>query len=121
MNFLYVQLSWILMLVAHDASRMILLTQQVKKSIINLPISQITMSCVDLLFCTNQNTISSYGVDVSIFEKCNHNIFLARLTSVYHSFQYISAKSEITVKQTWKILSMQYLILIGVKLLKIFA
>ena len=47
-------------------------------------------------------------------------LFLARLTSVYHSLQYISVKSGITVKQTWKILNMQYLILIGVKLLKIF-
>ena len=36
MNVLYVQLSYeILMLVAHDASRMVLLTQQVKKSIIS--------------------------------------------------------------------------------------
>ena len=36
------------------------------------------MSCIDLLFCTNQNTISNYGVDVSIFDKCHHNIIFGK-------------------------------------------
>ena len=36
------------------------------------------MSCIDLLFCTNQNTISNYGVDVSIFDKCCHNIIFGK-------------------------------------------
>ena len=47
-------------------------------------------------------------------------LFLARLTSVYHFLWYISVRSGISVRQTWKILNIQYLILIGVKLLKIF-
>ena len=80
------------------------------KQIIDKPIFIVnnSMSLIDLLFCTNQNTISNYGVDVSIFDKCHHNIILASLTTVYHSFQYISVKSGITVKQTWK--NIQYAI-----------
>ena len=31
------------------------------------------MSCINLVFCTNTDAISEHGVDVSIFEKCNHN------------------------------------------------
>ena len=79
------------------------------------------MLCIGLLFCTNQSTISNCGVDVSVFDKCHLTLFLASLKSVYHPLQYINAKPGITVKQTWKILSMQYLILSGVKKLsKIF-
>ena len=37
------------------------------------------MSCIDLLFCTNQNIISNYGVDVSIFDKCHHNIIFGKV------------------------------------------
>ena len=39
------------------------------KQIIDKPthITNKSMLCIALLFCTNQNTISSYGVDVSIF------------------------------------------------------
>ena len=72
------------------------------KQIIDKPIFIVnnSKSLIDLLFCTNQNTISNYGVDVSIFDKCHHNIILASLTTVYHSFHYISVKSGITVKQT---------------------
>ena len=29
------------------------------------------MSCIDLIFCTNQTVISNHGVDVSIFDKCH--------------------------------------------------
>ena len=29
---------------------------------------------IDLRFCTNQNVISKYGVDASIFDKCHQNI-----------------------------------------------
>ena len=32
------------------------------------------MSCIDLIFCTNQSAISNHGVDVSIFDKCHYNI-----------------------------------------------
>ena len=33
-----------------------------------------SMSCIDFLFCTNQNVISNVGVDISLFKKCHHNI-----------------------------------------------
>ena len=32
------------------------------------------MSCIDLIFCTNQCVLSNHGVDVSIFDKCHHNM-----------------------------------------------
>ena len=37
------------------------------------------MSCIELLFCTKQNTISNYGVDVSIFDNCHHNIIFGKV------------------------------------------
>ena len=37
------------------------------------------MPCIDLLFCTNQNTISNYGVNASIFDKCHHNIIFGKV------------------------------------------
>ena len=33
-----------------------------------------SMSCIDLIFCINQNVISKHGVDVSIFDKYHHDI-----------------------------------------------
>ena len=38
-----------------------------------------TMSCIDLIFCTNQRVISNHGVDVSIFDKCHHNIIYGKI------------------------------------------
>ena len=38
-----------------------------------------TMSCIDLIFCTNQSVISNHGVDVSIFDKCHHNIIYGKI------------------------------------------
>ena len=37
------------------------------------------MSCIDLIFCTNKNIISNYGVDVTIFEKCYRNIIYGKI------------------------------------------
>ena len=37
-----------------------------------------SMSCIDLIFCTNQSVISNHGVDVSIFGKCHHNIIYSK-------------------------------------------
>ena len=76
---------------------------------------------MDLLFCTNQNTISNNGVDVALSGKCRHIFSLVRLTSVYSSLQYMSVKSGFTVRQMWKTTTMQYLTLTGEKLLKIFS
>ena len=37
------------------------------------------MSCIDLIFCANQNVISNYGIYVSIFKKCYHNIIYGNI------------------------------------------
>ena len=37
------------------------------------------MSSIDLIFCTNQSVISNHGVDVSIFDKCHHNIICGKI------------------------------------------
>ena len=34
-----------------------------------------SMSCIDLIFCTNQSVISNHGVDVPIFDKCHQIIY----------------------------------------------
>ena len=51
------------------------------KQIIDKPTGVInnSMLCIDLLFCTNQNVISNYGVDVSMFKKCHHNIIHGKI------------------------------------------
>ena len=33
-----------------------------------------SMSCIDVIFCTNQTVISNHEVDASIFDKFHHNI-----------------------------------------------
>ena len=38
-----------------------------------------SFSCIDLIFCNKQNLISNYGVDLSIFEKCHHNIIFGKI------------------------------------------
>ena len=38
-----------------------------------------SMSCIDFIFCTNQSVISNHGVDVSIFDKCHHNIIYGKI------------------------------------------
>ena len=37
------------------------------------------MSCTDLTFCRNKNIISDHAVDVTIFEKCHHNIIYGKI------------------------------------------
>ena len=51
------------------------------KQIIDKPTHVInnSMSCIDLIFCTNQNVISNYGVDVSMFQKCHQNIIHGKI------------------------------------------
>ena len=51
------------------------------KQIIDKPTHVInnSMSCIDLIFCTNQNVSSNYGVHVSLFNKCNHNIIHGKI------------------------------------------
>ena len=51
------------------------------KQIINKPTHTVNNSfpCIDLIFCDNLNIISNYGVDLSIFEKCHHNIIFGKI------------------------------------------
>ena len=37
-----------------------------------------SMSCIDLIFCTNLNVISKHGVDVTIFDKWHHDIIYGK-------------------------------------------
>ena len=65
-----------------------------------------SMLCIDLLFCTNQNTISNYRVDVSIFDKCHHNIIFGKINIrvplppayVLEIWDYSQANVEMTKK-----------------------
>ena len=38
-----------------------------------------SMSCIDLIFCTNTNVTCKHGVDTSIFEKYHHNIIFGKI------------------------------------------
>ena len=40
------------------------------------------MSSIDLIFCTSTNVISKTGIDVSIFEKCHHNIIFGKIAII---------------------------------------
>ena len=73
------------------------------------------MSCIDLIFCTNQSLISNHGLDASIFDKCHHNIIYGKLTYVCLSLQHMCQRSGIIKKQILKILRKQYLTLSGIK------
>ena len=37
--------------------------------------------CIDLIFYINQNVISKYGVDASLFDKCHHNIIYGKINT----------------------------------------
>ena len=37
------------------------------------------MSCIDLLFCTNETTVSNHGIGVSILDKCHLNFIFAKV------------------------------------------
>ena len=51
------------------------------KQIISKPIHTVnnSFSCIDLIFCNNLNTISNYGIYLSIFEKYHHNIIFGKI------------------------------------------
>lgn len=50
--------------------------------LINKPthIIKSSFSCIDFIFCKTQNLISNYGVDLSIFVKCHHDIIFRKST-----------------------------------------
>ena len=37
------------------------------------------MPSIDLIFCANQNVVSNYGPDVSMFKKCHHDIIHGKI------------------------------------------
>ena len=51
------------------------------KQIINKPtrIVNNSSSCIDFLFCNNLNLIANYGVNLSLFENCHHNIIFGKI------------------------------------------
>ena len=124
MNSHYVQLSQaILMLDAQGGEKMTLLTQQGKKltltsspghkKVIDKPTHVINNSipCIDFIFCTNQNVISNYGVDVSMVKKCHHNI-------IHCKIDIRVSLPPVYVREVWDY-NKQYLILIGTGSLEI--
>ena len=42
------------------------------------------MSCIDLIFYTNQSVISNHRVDASIFDKCHDNITYVKINIRVH-------------------------------------
>ena len=58
-----------------------LITSAGYKQIINKPTHTVNNSfcCIDLVFYDNLNIISNYGVDLSIIEKCHHNIIFGKI------------------------------------------
>ena len=61
------------------------------------------MTCTDHIFCTNKNIISNHGVNLTIFEKCHHNIIYGKNNIRIPIPPVISVKFGITVKQISKI------------------
>ena len=49
--------------------------------LINQPthITKDSLSCIDLIFTSNPNLINSSGVEMSLFEKCRHNIVYGKI------------------------------------------
>ena len=72
----------------------------------------------DLIFYTNSNMISKYGVDTSRFDKCHHNVIYGQMNN--HSHQSLFARFGTIVKQMFKIFKNPYYISIGEKILNLF-
>ena len=49
--------------------------------LINQPahITKDSLSCIDLIFTSNPNSINSSGVEMSLFEKCHHDIVYSKI------------------------------------------
>ena len=49
--------------------------------LINQPthITKDSLSCIDLIFTSNPNLINSSGVEMSLFDKCRHNIVYGKI------------------------------------------
>ena len=76
--------------------------------------------CIDLIFCTNKNVISNYGVDVSMFKKCHHN-------TIHGKIDILVPLPPLHVREVWDYkkaneenIKKAVFILIGTEPLKIF-
>ena len=58
--------------------------------------------CIDLIFCTNENVISKYGVDASLFDKCHHNVIYGKINIRVHSHQSLFVRFGTIVKHMLK-------------------
>ena len=49
--------------------------------LVNQPthITKDSLSCIDLIFTSNPTLINSSGVEMSLFEKCHHNIVYGKI------------------------------------------
>ena len=88
------------------------------KQIINKPtrIVNNSSSCIDFLFCNNLNLIANYGVNLSLFENCHHNIIFGKFPFPRAMF----VKCGIIVALILKICKKLFGILIGKRYLEIF-
>ena len=99
-----------------------LISRSGNKQIIDQPTHVLNKSTswIDLLFRTNQNIISNYRVDVSIYDNCLYNIIFGKINVLL-------ANPPVYIREVWnysqanvEISRMQNVTVIGVKLLKIF-
>ena len=58
-----------------------------------------SMTCIDLIFLTNEKVVSKYGVDASIFDKYYYNIICGKIDICVPLPPNLSMKFGITVKQ----------------------
>ena len=114
---LFVELTQdILMLVVQIGGKMLLPTQYARNlnaltssagysQIIDKPthIVNNSMSCINLIFCTNKNVISKHGVDASIVENVITILYLVRLPFAHPFNQLTSTNYGITARQMLKI------------------
>ena len=85
------------------------------KQIINKPTHIVNnlSSCIDLIFCNNLNPLSNYSVDLSLFEKCHHNIIFDKINIRIPLPQAMFVKCGILVVLMRKIYKKLFGILIG--------
>ena len=92
------------------------------KQIINKPTHTVNNSsaCIDVIFCYNLNLLSNCGVDLSLFEKCHHNIIFGQINIRIPLPRALFVKCGIIVALMLKIYKKLFGILIGKRLLETF-
>ena len=92
------------------------------KQIINKPthFANNLSSCIYLIFSNNLNLLSNYGVDLSLFEKCHHDIIFGKINIEIPLSPRYFVKCGVIVALILKIYKKLFRILIGKRLLGIF-